>query len=197
MKSFFVLFAMVFSLSVGISGQRRPIPLVQANQNDLMALVNNLLQAVKPDAPQNAYMPQFMKDKISWVFTKSEERKNKTGKDMLAVVLDPTRHWGEALMFASYGTDSLPLIGIVGDNIFRMVGIDSRPTMGLSQTHKNTFGIALVHEAVHKFVVQPLIETGQPMSFMFTDVHKLLVACQYKTPCREVTDVFRKGIVRN
>ncbi|MFZ2522919.1 MAG: hypothetical protein WAW92_00865 [Minisyncoccia bacterium] len=198
-----------------VEAQQKPgIPFF-VNEQDVTNLGNQLVRAIVPTLPENAYMPAFMKEKISWVYELSEKSKRSTGQEVVVLIRGEAKY-GNTFMRSFYTSRTYPHIEIISNMLFFIVRIADNVPTGYTPKNKNDFGVALVHEAVHleqprsffnrhrtqqemieeEFrtwskvdtnVVEPLIKMGQPLDSVYISNHRELVACKYKLPCESVT----------
>ena len=202
-------FALVFILSRIPDQKTHAIPksiTYTFTQKDVNELGNSLLQAVNPSNPENAYMPDFMKEKILWLFNEAIEKR-------LELVFPSSNKYQEERQIAmqTYYAGGIPHVAILADHLITSIRVKEKTPSGFTQRQKNTFAMGLVHETVHlerpreyfedpkksedldeefrtygkvdKLVVSPLLKMGEPIDDEFIKLHEILLSCNYQSPC--------------
>jgi hypothetical protein len=174
-------------------------------KEEAVILVNQLLVAITPDRPENAYMTPFMKEKIRWVYAEAASHRLN-----IAFVDNTKGKMGVRTVLMNSGRDNGVLfIQISANRLLELIRIQQHVAIGFNQMQKNTFALALVHEAVHlerphdkprpkvEFVreelrtcrkvdreaVIPLLKIGEPLDIDFHDIHSILGKCGNSQDC--------------
>lgn len=180
-------------------------PVYMISYPDMMRLNDSLLAAVAPERPENSYMPPFMKQRISWLFSGIARKRIQFFPDTSAIINPPT------MAITQFHGDTAALYLRVVRIAF-WIWYQGHGTPGsyrFNQMQKNTFAVALVHETVHMenpainrytpqqhlqeeyrtwrktdlLAVRPLLQMGQPLDSDFVDVDNVLRSCGDKVDC--------------
>lgn len=173
----------VIVLTMQLHGQFIPRNYTFSKQ-EAVDLVNQLFKACNPDIPANAYMPTFLREKLRWVYVEKL-----AGRLNTEFVTDEKHELGAALMLGGYDDRGVPFIRIVADNLLLLIRVEYGVKTGFNQMQKNTFALALAHEAVH---------LEQPWSFFkYKKTHQKFVDEELRTHRKinrqVVTELLKKG----
>lgn len=205
----FLTVALLFLLPYAAEGQwKEPLPL-WFSVEDAGTLCNQLLKAVEPDMPENAYMPPFLKQKLRWVYQQTA-----VGRLKLNLTLDMRNQLPSHVLMQASVVEGVPVIEISAKRLILLVRIELGTPTGFTQEQKNSFAIALAHEATHhekptvrnkprkamieeevrvwtkidELVVKELLEIGQPMIGTFVEFHALRNKCAGAKNCAGIRE---------
>jgi hypothetical protein len=129
---------------------------VQFDEKEGLKLVNDLFNAVNPSLPENSYMPALMKEKISWIYRRSKEKKLIIHVTTAYFQTESGEISKKVLMSSAYSSEKsvgfpahLPIIEIYFPRLWTLFRVEENIEKGFSQMAKNAFALALTHEAVH------------------------------------------------
>jgi hypothetical protein len=140
-------------LTMVIKNSKKSIVVTEA---EAVQFVNSLLAAINPSNAENSYMPPFMKEKITWVYSKIALKriklnaspyfqKNIDGSDNTTCFMDSG-------YFSANNDDKPPYTGVLNlyvPRLYSYVRLQQEVPDGFNQLSKNTFALMFVHEAVH------------------------------------------------
>lgn len=193
-----------------VLAQQRPRPSITLPPEFAINLTNQLLSAIGPDLPENAYMPAFMKDRIRWVYIQEGQKK------LTIKLTNDNNQSGYTLMSSNY-QGGVPVIEIYASQLSAKAWFEEKLMSGINQRLKNAFAITMVHEAVHlekpaqffrqenlnqqiadreelrawrktdELVIGELIQKRQPLDQGYIEMHELLPKCGKRPDCPEFT----------
>lgn len=204
--------------------QTQPRQVAKSPQNyyfterEAKELANQMLAAVNPDRPENAAMPSFMKEKILWLI-------NQQNSQNLIVALKPQyRSTGDrsSLMDSGYDDADKMFINIYGARLIQLVRQQNNTPVGFNPKEKNTFALALVHEAIHLeqpasyfrsagydeliaeevrtwakmiiYAVRPMRSRGEPLESDFREMDDTLKTCNDRPDCEGFIQALKKKL---
>lgn len=207
-----ILALLGFAVSV-VEAQRLEYRVQPAEAQKLM---QEYLIAILPTKPENGYFTPFMKEKIRL----TREMVQNGSINLVLDTHDLTPEDDLGLMYTTWSTGK-PTIGI---NVSRMWLIIKTRSKGTNpEINKNTFALALIHEAVHlerggrvprnadsliaeemrawyktnMEAVRPLRKSNHPLDKQFILIDDVLIKCRDKMNCKAFRDLLLKeGSVR-
>lgn len=183
------------------------------DRTEVITLVNQLFAGIRPELPENAYMPRFLRETLSATLVEIHAE-----RIQLVLVTrflrdsknNPRR---EVLMAADVDEAQRKVIYIFVPCLLSMVRDEYRTPTGYDQVSKDIFAIAVAHEAIHfekiplpdqkdvhlleeeeraweKTIVQiirPLRASGRDVGPVFQMADRILRRCNNILPCFEFT----------
>ena len=214
-----IIYVVLLCLSVcdRAFAQDKKGPVYQFTSQVAIELVNDLLTGITPDRPENVYMPEFLKEKIRWLYAEEATKRLE-----LKFTSDDQGLLGQTLMRAYY-LNGKPIVEIVANRLVMLIRIQEHVMTHYSRMQKNTFAVGLAHETVHlerppryftvknqtrstfiaeefrtvekidRLVVQPLLAKAEPIDVDFVDLNRILKKCDHKLPCQSFVDYYIDG----
>jgi hypothetical protein len=187
-----VFFASVVLSPLMVKAEDRQLLIV--SKSEALALGNKLLAAINPVSPENKYMPDLMKEKIEWVFSKY------SAKELDLLFIESYGDGTSPVFMTSMLVNDRPRIEIYLARWITYIRFQRKMKTGFDQMTKNLFAISLVHEAVHMErankwaqlskewlreevrvwkkvdlgIVRPLREIGQPVEIDLIEFDELM-----------------------
>jgi hypothetical protein len=177
----------------------------------LRAAADELLAAINPNLPGNAYFTDFAREKLRWM-----NREYVAGRLDLSFISETGARFPKDVVMAStrVGDKSTILIAKARFADFLSSGPALAP---FTQRQRNDFALALIHEIVHlqnpdatphsaadyareefrawrdvsRHVVRALRAVHQPMHQTFIDVDDALLNCRDQAPCPQLERMVR------
>jgi hypothetical protein len=161
MRRLLLIFALVTAFATNAVAQYKQTH-YEFSHEEALQLVNQLIGAIEPDKPENAYMPPLLRDKIRWVYRQYEKKhltinyvasydRNRDGSDNKGTFMRSQRANG----------GKAALIEIFALRLIVYVRIQKGVLSGYNDEIKDLFAIALAHKAVHLEVAGPAKENLQ------------------------------------
>lgn len=120
-----------------------PTPAPQMSNAYARQIVVAALDEVNPAKPDNAYFPPYLQEKLAWIFAMASNK-------LLAFNIVGQTEQGEKLTYmSSLYKDGKPFIEISATILETYMRNSPGPYAGMDRRTKNSFAIALAHEAGH------------------------------------------------
>ena len=178
----------------------------------LRRAVDELIEAVNPDLPENNHFPEFARSTLRWM---SQEQA--AGRLTVVFVSESEGDIPPTVMMLATQLDGRAAIAIAKPGFAAFLLKGARQTAPFSQQQKNDFAIALMHEtfhiqnwvgnpksdeeralvetqawhAVNMGVVRPWRALNQPMDPRFLIVDDGFLSCADRLPCPAVARMVR------
>jgi len=179
---------------------------------DAVMLVNQLLTAIDPADPVNAYMSPFLKKRIRWVYQERAAERLVLG--FVGEYLNNSTLSNQVLMQSGFTKDNRPSIDISAKRLIIWVRIQGRIATGFNRMQKNSIAVSLAHETVHlekpkeafdalrsregtileemrtwekidRLVVADLLGRHEPIEIDYIQAHEALLRCRGSRSCPE------------
>ena len=175
------------------------------NDDQLRAVVDDLLAEISPGREQNGYFSEFARSQLEWM-----EQEARAGRLTVGLFTDPASvGLLPGVLMVATAVDSIPTILVVKPRFLEFLEKSGRITKPFTAQQRNDFAIGIVHEVVHLResptiardqetfseeelktwrtvnlrVVRPLREQGRPVDQQFALVDDLLRGCDDSLPC--------------
>ena len=195
------------SVGPAVAAPTPPIPLAPVlTDDDLRVALDGMLDAVHPEDPDNAYLPDFARDRLRWMW------REHAASRLEVAFLSRTATGGSVpddLLMATWRTQGKATIMIVKPRFAELLHEGGPAVPPFSRRQRNDFIVGLVHEIVHLqnpdadptnpdlraaeearawrevtlHVVRPLRLRNEPMRQRFREVDDALRACGDRVPC--------------
>ena len=180
-------------------------PVQPLSDDQLRAVVDDLLAEISPRREQNGYFSEFARRQLRWM-----EQEARAGRLTVGLFTDPASVGllPGVLMVATV-VDSIPTILVVKPRFLEFLKKSGRITKPFTAQQRNDFAIGIVHEVVHLResptvakdqemfseeelktwrivnlrVVRPLRDQGRPVDQQFALVDDVLRGCGDTLPC--------------
>jgi hypothetical protein len=206
----YVLVLAIIAMSfVPLESQRSP---VQFDTQEALDLTRQLIVAVNPDLPENAYMPSPMREKIAWVM--QEYRAKRLDFRLAAFYSTDTQGKKRpGVVMASYLRNGKPTLEIFGPPLLVQARMEQGLRTGFNDFVKDNFALAFAHEGIHFEtlplpnlehatrvkeedrawrrvvigMVRPLRKAGRELEPAYLAADDILIQCQDRPVCPEFT----------
>ena len=180
-------------------------PIQPLNDDQLRAVVDDLLAEISPGREQNGYFSEFARSQLQWM-----EQEARAGRLAVGLFTDPVSvGLLPGVLMVATAVDSIPTILVVKPRFVEFLEKSGRMAKPFTAQQRNDFAIAIVHEVVHLRespavardqetfseeelktwltvnlrVVRPLRDQGRPVDQQFALVDDLLRGCDDTLPC--------------
>ncbi len=189
--------------------------LISSPESEGVKLINDLLVAIRPELSENAFMPPYMKEKISWVYAEITAKRLEL-RPYAGYFQTPEGVINQAT-FMSTGYDTQKRISYIDISMARFLAytkLQCNVPSGFNERVKVQFALMIVHEATHleqspEFfvgsktkesgvaeeirawakvnfeVVRGLREAGKPVESDLIEADDILKRCSDSTECSE------------
>jgi hypothetical protein len=181
----------------------------EATDEEAVTLLNQLLSAINPSNPENARMPAFLKEKITWVYDK-----HAAGVLDLMLVRGFLNNNRATMMRTFYTKEGKATIEVSAPRLLIWVRMQGKTATGFTRMQRNSFAVAIAHEAVHlelpkgtfaasqtkadsvkeemrtwekidRLIVAEILAQGEELEIDFVNVHSMLKRCKNPMKCAE------------
>jgi len=148
-----IVLSLLMLACLPIQSDQLPGTSLAFTEREGLELLNGLLDAVAPDAPQNAFMPPMLKEKLRWVYS-THAQYLPTGHKVVQAIGDYQRdEYGNpnrrTVMAAHFDEQARPVIQIFLSRLAVLVRLQYRIKQGFDKRTEQVFAATLAHEAIH------------------------------------------------